>query len=128
MFAHGKVVHEEEGACPLDEDVICAVGDEIRTHGVVDPSHKGDFQFCPDSVGAGDKDRILVVTPGGLKEASEPAGFRQDFRAERASDNLFYFYLRLVGAVDIDTSPGIGLLTRHEILRLTCDGLGGDTG
>ena len=52
------VVEEEERARPLDQDVVDAVRHQVVADRPVDSRGEGDLELGPDSVAAGDEDRL----------------------------------------------------------------------
>ena len=81
-LAGGEVVQEEEGCGTLHGDVVHAVVDEVAADGVVDAELEGDFEFCADTVGAGDEDGVRVLGEVEAEEAAEAANFAEDLLVE----------------------------------------------
>ena len=102
------VVHEEERARALHEDVVHAVVDDVLADGVVLLHHHGDLELGAHAVRGGDEQGVLGTA---LRKAAEPAerpdaaddicGLR---RADQGLDGLERIHL----VVDVDAGGGVG--------------------
>ena len=98
---HGDVVEKEQGLRSLDDEVIDAHRHQVNPDRIRDPHPVGDLELGTDSIGAGDKNRILEVLldgPPGIIEPEHPG------KASMASGQD----LRRIGTLDVtgDTLDG----------------------
>ena len=60
-LAHRQIVEEEQGFCPLHQNIVDAHGHGILTDGIVLIEHKGQFKFRAHAVRTGYQHRLLVL-------------------------------------------------------------------
>ena len=61
VMRHGHVVQKEQRLGTTTDRIVDAHRHQINSDGVVFVSHAGQFQFCSNTVGAGDQHGIDVV-------------------------------------------------------------------
>src|SRR5262245_45175987 len=97
--SRGEVIQKEKRPCPLYQDVVDTVVDEIDAHSAMLVGEKGNLQLGADAVSARYEDGIF---PSGRIETIEPAersDLREDARCERGLRQRFYAADRLVAGV-----------------------------
>src|SRR5262249_36953978 len=67
----GDVIHEEDGAGPLYQNIVNAVANQIVADGVVNPGQKRDSELGADSVGGRDQDWLAHSAEVSAKHAAE---------------------------------------------------------
>src|SRR6185295_17242039 len=82
-FAGADVIEKKERLGPEDGDIIDAMIDEVLADGVVTIEGERNFQFCADSVDAGDEHGLLEAARIEREEPTEAADLAEDFRAMR---------------------------------------------
>jgi hypothetical protein len=71
MFTHADVVHKEKRLRAAGKDVINTMIDQVDTYGIVPVEGTSDLQLGAHTIGAGDKNWLLILPQ--LKKTSEPA-------------------------------------------------------
>ena len=82
-FSAANVIEKEEGPRADHGDIVYAMIHQVDADGVVLVHRKSDLQFRPDTVDAGDENRILDPTEARGIKTAEPADARENFWAVR---------------------------------------------
>ena len=85
---------------------------EILPNRIVAVCGKGDFQLGPDSIHAGNQDRVFHASKIWTEEASESTDFAQHFRTMCGTNERVDSFFDFIAKVHIDPSSGIGFLFR----------------
>ena len=105
--AGGDVVEEKQRRCALDEDVVDAVVDEIRSAGVVASRLESDLELRPDAVRRSDEHRLPAAREIRPEKPSEPADVAEDTRRECRPDDVLCARERRGFGVDVDSGGGV---------------------
>jgi hypothetical protein len=101
------VVEEEERLCPLNEDVVDAVIDEIRAAGVVPSRLECDLELRPDAVGGRNEDRVAIRREVRPKQPAEPSDVSENAGCESRPDRTLCALERCCLRVDVDAGGDV---------------------
>lgn len=120
-MVYAEIIQEEEGFGSGDDKVVYAHGDEVDTHGVVNPGLGGEFDFGADTIGACNEDGVFVVAFEELfvvveaEETCESTMLFDDARAISAFHVPPNHGDHLIAGFNVDTALGVrhGFGVRH---------------
>jgi hypothetical protein len=104
------VVEEEKRAGTDDSDVVDAMIHEILTDRIVPVRREGDFEFCSNTIHAGDEDRLLHAFEIWLEKTAKAADFSEHLGSVRAANESVDSFFNLVTEVHIDSGGGVSFL------------------
>ena len=115
-FSRRDVVEEEERLRALHQDVVDAVVDEVRPHGVVAAHLDGDLQLRPDAVRRAHEHGLLVLREVRQEQAAESPDVAEHARREGRADGGLGARER--GGLRVDVDAGFGVAGLAQGRRL----------